>query len=54
MSPLTLSVIAFACILAGTLVGMLLRIKLAEQHLGSDAKDVVRLGADFFGSDIRF
>jgi Protein of unknown function (DUF4239) len=50
MSPLTLSVIAFACILAGTLVGMLLRNKLAEQHLGSDAKDVVRLGAGLIGT----
>jgi hypothetical protein len=45
MSPLTLSVIALACILAGTLVGMLLRHKVPENHLGSDAKDVVRLGA---------
>jgi hypothetical protein len=50
MSPLTLSVIAFTCILAGTLVGMLLRNKLAEQHLGSDAKDVVRLGAGLIGT----
>jgi hypothetical protein len=50
MSPLTLSLIAFACILAGTLVGMLLRNKLPEQHLGSDAKDVVRLGAGLIGT----
>src|SRR5215510_10728561 len=50
MSPLTSSVIAFACILAGTLVGMLLRNKLAEQHLGSDVKDVVRLGAGLIGT----
>jgi len=50
MSPLTVSVIAFVCILAGTLVGMLLRNKLAEQHLGSDAKDVVRLGAGLIGT----
>jgi hypothetical protein len=50
MSQLTLSLIAFACILAGTLVGMLLRNKLPEQHLGSDAKDVVRLGAGLIGT----
>jgi hypothetical protein len=50
MSPLTLSVIAFACILAGTSVGMLLRNKLPEHHLGSDAKDVVRLGAGLIGT----
>jgi hypothetical protein len=48
MSPLTLSVIAFACILAGTVVGMLLRNKLPD--LGSDAKDVVRLGAGLIGT----
>jgi Protein of unknown function (DUF4239) len=50
MSALTLSVIALACILAGTLVGMLLRHKLPENHLGSDAKDVVRLGAGLIGT----
>src|SRR4029450_7161814 len=50
MSPLTLSVIAFTCILAGTLVGMVLRNKLPENHLGSDAKDVVRLGAGLIGT----
>ena len=50
MSPLTLSLIAFACILAGTLVGMLLRNKLPEDHLGSDAKDVLKLGAGLIGT----
>src|SRR4029453_2676925 len=50
MSPLTLSVIALACILAGTVVGMLLRNKLPEDHLGSDAKDLLKLGAGFFGT----
>jgi len=50
MSPVTLSVIAFGCILAGTLVGMLLRNKLPKHHLGSDAKDVVRLGAGLIGT----
>jgi hypothetical protein len=50
MSPLSLSVIALACILAGTLVGMLLRNKLPEDHLGSDAKDVLKLGAGLIGT----
>src|SRR5262249_616837 len=50
MSPLSLSVIAFACILAGTTVGMLLRSKVPGHHLGSDAKDVVRLGAGLIGT----
>ena len=48
MSPLTLSVIAFACILTGTLVGMLLRNKLPD--LDADAKDVVKLGAGLIGT----
>src|SRR5499426_504757 len=50
MSALTLSLIAFVCILAGTLIGLLLRHRLAEQHLGSDVKDVVRLGAGLIGT----
>ena len=50
MSPLTLSVIALACILAGALLGMFLRNRLPEQHLGSDARDVVRLGAGLIGT----
>ena len=50
MSPLILSVIAFAFILTGTLVGMLLRSKVPEDHLGDDAKDVVRLGAGLIGT----
>src|SRR5689334_8457812 len=50
MSALTFSVIALACILVGTLVGMLLRNKVSEKHLDSDAKDVVRLGAGLIGT----
>ena len=50
MGSIALSVIALACILAGTLVGMLLRNKLRDHYLGSDAKDVVRLGAGLIGT----
>src|SRR5262249_52472508 len=50
MNALTLSLIAFACILAGTIVGMLLRNKVPDHHLGSDSKDVVRLGAGLIGT----
>jgi hypothetical protein len=50
MSPLTLSIVAFACTLAGTLVGILLRTKVPQSHLSSDAKDVVRLGAGLIGT----
>ncbi|MGE5165553.1 MAG: hypothetical protein ACM3IH_16205 [Sphingobacteriales bacterium] len=50
MNPITLSVIAFVCILVGSLVGILLRHMLPEHHLSSDAKDVVRLGAGLIGT----
>ena len=50
MSPITLSAIAFVCILTGTLVGMFLRNRLPDHYLGSDAKDVVRLGAGLIGT----
>ena len=50
MSALTFSVIALACILVGTLVGMLLRTRVSEKHLDLDAKDVVRLGAGLIGT----
>jgi len=44
MSPLGLSLIAFACILAGTFFGMVIRALLPEHHLSDDSKDVVKLG----------
>jgi hypothetical protein len=50
MSPIALSVVAFGCILVGTLTGMLLRHMLPGHHLSSDAKDVVRLGAGLIGT----
>jgi len=39
-----MSLISFAFIFGGTLLGMLLRVKLPEPHLSADSKDVVRLG----------
>src|SRR5215510_13151714 len=50
MGAIGLSVIAFACILAGTLVRMLLRNMLPGHHLSSATKDVVRLGAGLIGT----
>ena len=50
MSALTFSVIALACILVGTLVGMFLRNRVSEKHLDSDAKEVVKLGAGLIGT----
>ncbi len=44
MSPIAISVIAFACIFAGTLLGFFLRFSLPEHHLGNESKDAVKLG----------
>jgi hypothetical protein len=44
LSPLFLSLIAFAFAFGGTFVGMFLRHRLPGRHLSGDTKDVVRLG----------
>ena len=40
----TVSLIAFACIFGGALIGVLLRAILPEHHFTNEAKDVFRLG----------
>lgn len=44
MSALTISLIAFACIFGGTLLGMFLRTMLPKHHLSDESKDAVKLG----------
>jgi hypothetical protein len=44
VSPIVVSLIAFAIILAGAFGGTLLRDALPDHHLADNAKDVVRLG----------
>lgn len=44
MTSITISLIAFVCIFGGTLLGILVRTRLPEHHVSSDAKDVVKLG----------
>jgi hypothetical protein len=44
VSAFDLSLVAFAFIFGGALLGMLLRAVLPEPHLNADARDVVRLG----------
>jgi len=44
VSALTISLIAFACIFGGTLLGMFLRTILPGHHLSDESKDVVKLG----------
>jgi hypothetical protein len=50
MSPILLSLIAFACVFSGTFLGMLLRKRLPGHHLSGDTKDVVRLGTGLIGT----
>jgi hypothetical protein len=50
MSPIALSLIAFACVFGGTFIGMFLRKRLPGHHLSGDTKDVVRLGTGLIGT----
>jgi hypothetical protein len=43
MTPLTISLITFACIFAGALVGFYLGLILPEHHLSNDSKDAVKM-----------
>jgi len=44
VSPLKISLAAFACIFGGMLLGMLLRAFLPEHHVSDESKDAVKLG----------
>ena len=44
MSSISIAAVAFLCIFGGSLFGMYLRSKLKEHHLGSETKDVVKVG----------
>ena len=50
MSSIVISCIVFACIFAGTVLGMILRAFLPEHHLSSESKDVVKLGMGLIGT----
>ena len=43
MSSIAISSVAFACVLGGAVLGMLLRAALPQYHLSADSKDAVRL-----------
>jgi hypothetical protein len=45
-----MSVIAFACVLGGTFLGIFLRNRLPGHHLSAATKDVVRLGTGLIGT----
>ena len=44
MSPFAISLIAFASIFGGALLGMFLRSHLPDHHLSADSQDVMKLG----------
>lgn len=44
MGPLGISLVAFACIFGGTLLGMFLRTLLPDHHVSSESKDAMKLG----------
>ena len=44
MNSLTISLVAFACIFGGMVLGMALRALLPDHHLSEESKDVVKLG----------
>ena len=50
MSSLLVAVVALACLLAGALLGMALRARLPERHLGEDTMDVIKLAAGFMAT----
>jgi hypothetical protein len=50
VSPIAISLVAFAIILGGAFAGTLLRKALPGDHLADDAKDIIRLGAGLIGT----
>ena len=50
LSPIAISLVAFAVILGGAFAGTLLRKALPDDHLANDAKDIIRLGAGLIGT----
>ena len=50
MSSVALSLIVFACVFGGALVGILLHAVLPQHHLSSETKDIVKLGMGLVGT----
>jgi hypothetical protein len=50
MSPLTTSLIAFACIFGGSLLGLFLRGALPADHLSADSRNTVKMGMGLVGT----
>lgn len=50
MNPATVSLIVFACVFGGALLGVLLHAALPQHHLSADSRDVVKLGTGLVGT----
>jgi hypothetical protein len=50
VTPISMSSIAFACVFGGGLLGVALGAALPPHHLGTDSKDVVKLGMGLVGT----
>lgn len=50
MSSLAIAGIMFGCVLASTLVAMLIARRLPERHLGGESRDAVKLGLGVIGT----
>jgi Protein of unknown function (DUF4239) len=50
MSATTISLIVFACVFGGALLGILLHTVLPQQHLSNESKDIVKLGMGLVGT----
>jgi hypothetical protein len=50
MNSTTVSLIVFACVFGGALLGILLHAVLPQHHLAADSKDIVKLGMGLVGT----
>ena len=50
MSSLTVSLLVFAVVCGGAVVGMLLRFVVPMHHLSAESKDVIKLGIGLVGT----
>jgi hypothetical protein len=50
MSPLVVSGIVFAIVIAGALLGLLVRIRFPEHQMSPDSKDVIKLAMGVLGT----
>src|SRR5262245_35709057 len=50
MSSITSSLIVFACVFGGALLGIFLRAVLPQDHLSAESKDIVKLGMGLVGT----